>query len=162
MMNKNICEYSEYNNYKKIECKVYENKPCLYQRYCTQDSKWWCSDKYFECERRKSAMSKKKNSTNFVDTEHKDAEIVFAEAIEVAEVEEVVSEKVEKEEKTVTISQETEPSKEVKKMVVSKEKGKIIALDKNIVVVKLQNGTKKKIKRPNYPVKFGDMIDTTI
>ena len=160
-MNKNICKYAEYNKYKSIECKVCENKPCLYQRYCTQDSKWWCSDKYFGCERRNSAMSKKKKSTDFINTDNKDAEIVSLEAIEVAEIEEVVSDEVEIEKEEETISQETEPSKEVKFMV-SKEQGKIISMTDTTVKVLLKDGSKKVIKKPNYPVKLRDMIDTTI
>lgn len=160
-MNKNICEYSCYNVRKMIECKVCENKPCLYQRYCAQDLTWWCSDAYFGCERRKSAMSKKKNSTVSVNTENKNAEIVVAEAMEVAEVEEVVSEQVETEEKTETISQKTEPSNEVK-FAIAKEQGKVIGITQTTVTLLLKNGEQKIIKKPNYPVKLRDIIDTTI
>ena len=160
-MNKNICEYSQYNKQKMIECKVCENKPCLYQRYCTQDLTWWCSDKYFGCERRKSYMSKKKNSTISVNTENKDAEIVTAEAMEVIEVEEVVSEQVEVEEKSEMISQETKPSKTVN-FAISKEQGKVISISKTTVTLLLKNGIQKVIKKPNYPVKLRDIIDTTV
>lgn len=107
-------------------------------------------------------MSKKKNSTGSVNTEKKDTEIVSAEAIEVAEVQEVVSDEVvETEKKAETISQKTEPSKEIK-FTVSKEQGKVIGITTTTVTLLLKNGTQKIIKKPNYPVKLRDMIDTTI
>lgn len=107
-------------------------------------------------------MSKKKNSTGSVNTEIKDTEIVTAEAIEVAKVEEVVSDEiVETEEKAETISQKTEPSKEIR-FAVAKEQGRVIGITDTTVTLLLKNGTQKVIKKPNYPVKLRDMIDTTI
>ena len=150
-MNKNICEYSEYNKYRKIECKVCENKPCLYQRYCTQDSTWWCSDAYFQCERRNKAMSKQKDLTN--------SEVVLTENVE-EKKEKVISEDVKTEEKVETFSQKSKPSK--KQNIISKQKGKVVGITETTVKVLLDNGNYKVIKKPNYPVKLRDIIDTIL
>lgn len=100
-------------------------------------------------------MSKNKNSTN--------SEVVLTETAEEIKTEEVVLENVETEEKVETIFQETEPSKtEIKKSVVFKEKGKVIGTTKTMLCLQLKDGSQKMIKKPNYPVKIGDMIDTTI
>lgn len=107
-------------------------------------------------------MSKKKNSTSSVNTEINDAEIVTTETIEVVEVKDVVSDEiVETEDKAETISQKTEPSKEIK-FSIAKEQGKVIGITQTTVTLLLKNGTQKVIKKPNYPVKLRDMIDTTI
>ncbi len=97
-------------------------------------------------------MSKKKYSTN--------PNIVPKEIIEENKIEEVVLENAETEKKVETFSQETEPSKtEENKIVISKQKGKIIALNQTNIVVRLQNGIKKTVKRPDYSVKWGDVIE---
>lgn len=58
-MSKYMCEFGIRNEFDSIICTLNENQGCRYIRYCTQDSRYWCSDEYFKCERRKSEMGKK-------------------------------------------------------------------------------------------------------
>lgn len=58
-MSKLLCEYGERTKTRGIKCTLEENQGCKYIRYCTQDSYWWCSEKYYNCARRKSEMENK-------------------------------------------------------------------------------------------------------
>lgn len=101
-------------------------------------------------------MSKKKSTGSNIT--NKDVETISKKVIEASEV---VLEQVSKEEKDEMISQKTEPSKEVR-FAVAKEQGKVIGITETTVTLLLKNGSQKVVKKPNYPVKLRDMIDTTI
>ena len=101
-------------------------------------------------------MSKKKSTGSNIT--NKDVETISKKVIEASEV---VLEQVSKEEKDEMISQKTEPSKEVR-FAIAKEQGKVIGITETTVTLLLKNGTQKVIKKPSYPVKLRDMIDTTI
>ena len=67
-MAKIICEYGTQNKIGHIVCNII-NDTCKYIAYCSQDCKYWCTNNYYNCERRKSEMGKKnKNYTRAIDS----------------------------------------------------------------------------------------------
>lgn len=65
-MSKLICEYGNQNQDGIVLCSLIDDNVCKYITYCTQDSKYWCSSRYYNCERRKSKMAKRDRKNNYV------------------------------------------------------------------------------------------------
>ena len=121
-------------------------------------------------------MSKKKYSAGSVNKEEKELNEVLLEPQEIKENEEVIleiqevtetQEVIDKEdvvsEKVETISQETEPSEPKQETVVTiYKKGRVISIAKNTVTLLLEDGKQSVIKRPDYKIKLGEIIDATV
>lgn len=132
-MNKNICEFSYYDEYKNIKCKG-TNSPCLYQRYCTQDSKWWVSDEYGKCKTRRDLMSKNKNNkySSYEKTSEEKKTITLDMPKE---------ENTEKEEKILQAEEVKIEKDETSKKEILTNKAKVISKDGQSVMVKYSDGT---------------------
>ena len=114
-MSKYMCEFGIRNEFDSIICTLNENQGCRYIRYCTQDSRYWCSDEYFKCERRKSEMGKKDRRNYNLREDQIKNQIEETKEIEKEETEQViedpipetpVEEKIEKQE----IKKESKPA----------------------------------------------------
>lgn len=57
----NKCEFSQENEFGRLICKIDDNLPCKYQRYCTQKSRWENTKNFSSCGRKNSmALEDKK------------------------------------------------------------------------------------------------------
>jgi len=85
-MNKNICEFSHKDEFKHIKCEE-NNSPCLYERYCTQDSTWWVSDAYSNCQRRNKMKKNKKQPYSPIIEDNQKEEVIEIKETETQQIE---------------------------------------------------------------------------
>lgn len=103
-MSGNLCPYSNRVG-RELKCTLGESQVCKYVRYCTIDSKWWNSNNFTSCERRKQEMSKNKNR-NYENFERKNENIVIAKEQEIVATEDI------KEDVSIEVEAIKEPKKE--------------------------------------------------
>lgn len=53
-----LCEFATMNEFGRLTCKVGENLPCKFQRYCSQKSKWENTKNFSSCLKRVSRLNK--------------------------------------------------------------------------------------------------------